>query len=134
MFEKSIEYSIGDDTWIVDPNDDHTWIKQVVCFGLLILALIAALAFWRWMNPPPVVVRVAAPESVEGNLAVFVMACGAEVRGLLFVGSEGYKAMILSHQVPPRCRNVPKGAGCIDWLEPGEKGWTTDGAPVYAVD
>lgn len=30
---------------------------------------------------------------------------------------------------PPRCRFVPEGSACWDWLEPGEIGWK-DGKPI----
>ena len=34
-------------------------------------------------------------------------------------------ALYAEHKIPPRCRNVPEGSGCIDWLELGEKDWET---------
>jgi hypothetical protein len=39
---------------------------------------------------------------------------------MLVVASSAWIDAIREHKVPPRCRNVEAGAGCIDWLEPGE--------------
>lgn len=47
----------------------------------------------------------------------------AQVNGILFVGSEEWDTLSRNRTLPPRCRNVPDGSGCIDWFEPGEDNW-----------
>lgn len=86
--------------------------------ALMVVALAVASYADGWFFAPrlPDVVRIsmdpAQPADFDfGNRPV-------KMYGILIDGS-GPQVQ----GIPPRCRNVPKGSGCIDWLEHGEKTW-----------
>jgi len=131
--------------WVIDPEDDRSWVWVVVLVAIVLLMWAAFGIAQHWWNPSPPVVQVIlyipeAQESIDSVLAFHqfdakhkdrkaaseysVFSFGdhvSKIQSVAVVGSIEYKRLIRDHHVPPRCRDVPDGAGCIDWLEPGEK-------------
>mgnify|MGYP001591287980 CR=1 FL=1 len=114
---------------------EKSWFDYLVT--LLVGAALMLGVCLPWMNVPGLtpVFELRPPYTAEvtrigdmGRWAYIGIPCWgtnvAKFRGIMLVGgTPEYTAAVARGQVPPRCRNVPEGAGCIDWLEPGEKSW-----------
>jgi hypothetical protein len=113
-----------EDGWTFDPLDDRSWVRVV-------LLILVAVVLWgcyriavRWWNPAGPVVRIVISVPNDGT-AVFSFPEGRSylVESIYVVGSPDWSKLTRAGMVPPRCRNVAEGQGCIDWLEAGEKDW-----------
>lgn len=78
----------------------------------------------------PVLMSVKTEIPAAMNYSVFCFSCGggenrsSMISNIMIVGNDSWMAMSRKGFVPPRCRDVPDGAGCIDWLNPGEADWS----------
>jgi hypothetical protein len=88
--------------------------------NLLVVLVVAALSFAAGMHfqTPALSVNLLPPMGPNNHYIAFGL--DSMANGIFVAGDAGYTEAVARQELPPRCRNMEAGAGCIDWLEPGE--------------